>query len=111
MIALPVILATIVLFISTIDAGYPPKPGPWTAAAWRPVPDPEDGPRLDSTAIQANGGRFWMGKDPSTYCPSNVTGLDCAEYPGGQTIFIGGNDTLSLDVGVPGGQQSKLDWS
>ncbi|KAK0713965.1 hypothetical protein B0T26DRAFT_622668, partial [Lasiosphaeria miniovina] len=55
--------------------------------------------------IQANGGRFWIGKPPSAYCPPDVAGLDCSVYPGASTVFSGGNDTVFLNVAVPGGQQ------
>ncbi|KAH8894170.1 hypothetical protein GQ53DRAFT_821270 [Thozetella sp. PMI_491] len=55
--------------------------------------------------IQANGGTFWFGKSASTYCPSDVADIDCSDYSNGQTNFIGGNETVSLNVAVPGGQQ------
>lgn len=102
-------LLTTALLASPVHAGYPPPPGPWTAAAWRPLLDPR-GPVFTSSAIQANGGRFWIGKEPSAYCPANVTALDCADYPGGKTVFTGGNETLFLDVAVPGGQQGRF-WA
>lgn len=103
MVTLTTIFTTAIMAIGA-HADGPVDPRPWTAAAWRPVSEP-DGPIFTSVAIQANGGQFWLGKDPSAYCPANVTGLDCAQYPGGKTVFTGGNDTLSLDVSVPGGQQ------
>lgn len=78
----------------------------WTAAARRP-PNAPGGSVFTDATIQANGGRFWLGKSASAYCPPDIAELNCAEYPGGQTVFMGGNDTLFLDVGVPGGQQGE----
>ncbi|KAH6663191.1 hypothetical protein B0J14DRAFT_609528 [Halenospora varia] len=72
--------------------------GPFTSGAWNPST------LWFGSAIQANGGAFFIGKDPSSYCPE-VDGLDCTLFPGSSTVFIGGNNTLSLDVAVPGGQQ------
>lgn len=71
--------------------------------AWRGTADTV--PRWVGEAIQANGGRFWIAKAPSAYCPTGVADLDCSAYPGGSTVFTGGNDTVFLDVAVPGGQQ------
>ncbi|KAI1360453.1 hypothetical protein F5Y08DRAFT_317364 [Xylaria arbuscula] len=79
---------------------YPPPPGPWTAGVWRPVP-----PIHFGDGINANNGYFWLGKEPTASCPSDVEGLDCSAYPGSKTVFSGGNDTVSLLVGVDGGQQ------
>ncbi|KAI1379549.1 hypothetical protein F4677DRAFT_464806 [Hypoxylon crocopeplum] len=83
-------------------AGSVPE-DPWTAGVWRQ-------PATDNTffvgdAINASSGKFYVHKDTSAYCPSEVDGLDCSLYPGSRTVFSGGNNTLSLDVGVPGGQQ------
>lgn len=55
--------------------------------------------------IQANGRFFYLNKPTSTYCPSEVTAIDCSAY-GNNTIFAGGQDTLSMDVAVAGGQQA-----
>lgn len=58
--------------------------------------------------VEANNGSFWYGKTPSPYCPAEVEGLDCSEYPGTRTVFVdGGEGTVYLDVAVPGGQQGK----
>jgi hypothetical protein len=60
-------------------------------------------------SIEANGGRFWIGKSASAYCPSGVDKLDCSVYKGDKTIFVGANDfgdgVVSLNVVVPGGQR------
>lgn len=93
--------------------GYATSPTPgalWTAAARRP-PIAPGGSVFANAAIQANGGRFWLDKNPSAYCPPAVAELNCTEYPGNRTVFMGGNDTLSLGVGVPGGQQSRFSGS
>ncbi|KAL1646433.1 hypothetical protein SLS58_003393 [Diplodia intermedia] len=56
-------------------------------------------------SINAAGGKFWIGKATSAYCPSSVV-ADCeTAYPGNTTIFVGGDNTLGLDTAVPGGQQ------
>ncbi|EKG17832.1 hypothetical protein MPH_04888 [Macrophomina phaseolina MS6] len=56
-------------------------------------------------SINANSGKFWIGKPTSSYCPSSVV-EDCeTAYPGNVTVFAGGDNTLGLDVSVPGGQQ------
>lgn len=53
-------------------------------------------------AINANDREFWIGKDTSSSCPTEVV-TDCPA--GNSTVFSGGNDTLSLSTVVPGGQQ------
>ncbi|KAG9758775.1 hypothetical protein KCU73_g3724, partial [Aureobasidium melanogenum] len=54
------------------------------------------------SAINANGNFFWLNKETSSYCP-NTTVTSCPE--GKYTYFEGGNNTLSLNVEVPGGQR------
>jgi hypothetical protein len=54
--------------------------------------------------LNANGGKFFLGGAPSSYCPPQA-GDVCEEYPGNYTVFAGGSGTLSLGVIVPGGQQ------
>ncbi|EOD48974.1 hypothetical protein GTA08_BOTSDO10587 [Neofusicoccum parvum] len=54
-------------------------------------------------SINAAGSKFWIGKETSSYCPSEV--VDCAPYPGNVTVFAGGDPTLGLSTAVPGGQQ------
>ncbi len=97
--------------ISVARASHPADPGPWTAHAWQPGPDLKPGGLPGNGEVQANGGRFWIGKPASAYCPSGVSGLDCAGYPGGDAVFVGGNQacngTLFLDVSGPGGQQGS----
>ncbi|OTB12730.1 hypothetical protein K445DRAFT_305017 [Daldinia sp. EC12] len=82
---------------------YPAPKGPWTAGVWR-MPATDDVFFLGE-AINASGGKFYVNKNTSSYCPGNVENLDCSAYPGSRTIFTGGNNTVFLDVGVPGGQQ------
>ena len=57
--------------------------------------------------INANGLRFVIGKNTTTYTPEGVEGLDPANYNTNQTIFtyLNGAGTLGLSTGVPGGQQ------
>ncbi|KAF1949309.1 hypothetical protein CC80DRAFT_497625 [Byssothecium circinans] len=54
--------------------------------------------------LNANGGKFTLGGSPSPHCPPEV-GEVCNAYPGNETVFAGGDGTLSLGVIVPGGQQ------
>lgn len=59
-------------------------------------------------SINAAAGKFWIGRDTSSYCPSSVVD-DCdTVYPGNVTVFGGGDDTLGLYTAVPGGQSGKL---
>ncbi|KAF4631471.1 hypothetical protein G7Y89_g6668 [Cudoniella acicularis] len=77
--------------------------GPFTIGAWNPTT------AWYGTGINANGGGFYIGKSPSSYCPTGITGLNCTLYPGASTVLVTGgtapNMTVSLDVAVPGGQQ------
>lgn len=82
--------------------------GPWTAGVWR-QPATDD-VFFVGNAINASGGKFYVNNGTSAYCPDEVEGLDCSAYPGSKTVFTGGNDTLYLDVAVPGGQQGKSDY-
>ncbi|KAI1141929.1 hypothetical protein F5Y05DRAFT_210281 [Hypoxylon sp. FL0543] len=77
--------------------------GPWTAGVWR-MPTTDDY-FFAGDAINASGGKFFVNRNASAYCPANVTNLDCSAYPGSKTVFGGGNNTIALDVIVPGGQQ------
>jgi hypothetical protein len=53
--------------------------------------------------LTARGGKFYLGGGPpSSYCPPNVAD---ACPPGNTTVLAGGDNTLSLGVVVPGGQQ------
>jgi hypothetical protein len=54
--------------------------------------------------INASGGSFWIGKNTSTYCPE-IVGYSCPDPASVYTVFVGGDETLSLSVVVPGGQQ------
>jgi hypothetical protein len=55
-------------------------------------------------SLTANGGKFYLGGETSSYCPPQV-GETCNDLPGNYTVFAGGSGTLSLAVVVPGGQQ------
>ncbi|TAQ89301.1 hypothetical protein B7494_g2386 [Chlorociboria aeruginascens] len=81
----------------TFTSAQAPPAGPFTIGAYNPD-------IWGVAGIAANGGLFWIGKDTASYCPA-VDGIDCDDYPGDSTVLAGGNDTLSLDVVVPGGQQ------
>ncbi|TRX98387.1 hypothetical protein FHL15_000461 [Xylaria flabelliformis] len=81
--------------------------GPFAAGAWRIAQDTDI--FFFGTAINASGGKFYINRNTSTYCPEGVSGLDCSVYSGtGTTLVIGnGTATMSLQVSVPGGQQGK----
>ncbi|KAI1477721.1 hypothetical protein F4774DRAFT_388346 [Daldinia eschscholtzii] len=77
--------------------------GPWIAGVWK-IAEGTD-VFFWGNPINASGGKFWINKAPDAKCPSDVEDLDCSKYPGTETIFNGGNGTVFLNVGVPGGQQ------
>ncbi|OTA98737.1 hypothetical protein M426DRAFT_325764 [Hypoxylon sp. CI-4A] len=83
-------------------AGSVPE-GPWTAGVWR-IPAGDD-VFFTGDAINAHHGKFWLNKNTTSYCPEGVENLDCSLYPGTQTSFVGGNNTVGLNTAVPGGQQ------
>ncbi|MBY8978546.1 hypothetical protein KHP62_22365, partial [Rhodobacteraceae bacterium NNCM2] len=58
------------------------------------------GTDLQNQAIVANGGRLYIGKETSSYCPL-ATGCPA----GTSTTFVAGESTISLNTEVPGGQQ------
>ncbi|KAI4724836.1 hypothetical protein E4T49_07426 [Aureobasidium sp. EXF-10728] len=60
------------------------------------------GSEIQYASINAADGYFWLLKDSQTTCP-DVTGLVCSNTT--STQFVGGDNTLSLDTVVPGGQQ------
>lgn len=66
----------------------------------------DDSP-INLSPINANGLRFVIGKNTTTYTPEGVEGLDPANYNTNQTIFayLNGFGTLELSSGVPGSQQ------
>jgi hypothetical protein len=82
--------------------------GPFAAGAWK-IPQGTD-PPFFGTAINASGGKFYINRATSTYCPAGVSGLDCSAFSGsGTTLIIGESSvTMSLEVTVPGGQQGKF---
>ena len=107
-----------VLFLSGVSLA---QEGPWTAFVNKGQLDASESAfevtkpgSADDIAIQANGGRFWLGKPASAYCPADVDKLDCSAFKdsSNQTIFVGGNDfgdsPVGLRVVVPGGQQGKV---
>ncbi|KAI1802430.1 hypothetical protein F4811DRAFT_529799 [Daldinia bambusicola] len=91
---------TLVTLTAAIAPRAEPPPGPWTAKVWR-----DDIVSFRGVLMNASGGKFWMNKAASAECPSDIENLDCTKYPGTETIFNGGNETIFLNVGVPGGQQ------
>ncbi|OCK85150.1 hypothetical protein K432DRAFT_278362, partial [Lepidopterella palustris CBS 459.81] len=54
-------------------------------------------------SLTAAGEKFWLaGPATSSYCPSDIV-PNCPA--GDETVFVGGDDSLFLDVEVPAGQQ------
>ncbi|KAK5626868.1 hypothetical protein RRF57_002583 [Xylaria bambusicola] len=78
--------------------------GPFTARAWS---TDTDNP-FHGIPISASGGKFYINRDTSTYCP-DISGLDCSQYSSKETTFVigDGSTTISLEVSVPGGQRGK----
>ena len=62
------------------------------------------GSAIQFSPINANGTTIWLNRASATYTP---TGL--GPFNQTATVFVGGNDTLSLDVATPGGQQVYVD--
>jgi len=57
--------------------------------------------------LTARGGKFYLGgAGPSSYCPVEQVGDACP--PGNTTVLAGGDETLSMGVIVPGGQQAYV---
>ncbi len=80
--------------------------GGWTAGVWRPSSDGRT--PIWGDGISASASKFFLYKETSAYCPGNITNLDCSAYPGKSTVFVDGNNTVSLDVSMPGGLQGLL---
>jgi len=53
-------------------------------------------------SINASGGKIWIGKETSSYCPVDTC-------PSGKVTAFLVNDTAAMDVVVPGGQQVYID--
>lgn len=102
-VAVSLLAGPVLAFGATIAPRAVPT-GPWSPGVWKIA----DGTDLFffGDGINASGNRFWLNKNASTYCPS-VEGLDCSLFSNDTTILAGGNDTTSLYVAVPGGQQGK----
>jgi hypothetical protein len=98
----------ILLAASAASAPLSPLTQRQTSSAWAATAFAPSYPSIHESSINANGESFWIGKPTASYCPT-VGGVDCSAYPGTQTVFEGpSSGGLSLDVGVPGGQQSKF---
>lgn len=96
---------------------YAPPPAPTTYDAPKPTSTPTPGSDyfvvtaarsaspIHLLPVNARGGKFYIGAGPpSSYCPAETIGAaNCP--PGTETVFAGGDKTLSLGVVVPGGQQ------
>ncbi|RYC61580.1 hypothetical protein CHU98_g4635 [Xylaria longipes] len=82
--------------------------GPFSAGAWKTDLQCTD-IFFFGTAINASGGKFYINRNTSTYCPDGVSGLNCSAFSGTGTTLVTGSSTttMSLDVTVPGGQQGK----
>ena len=105
------IISIVMIFFVTGSASYPAPRGPWTVSiSPSSLNNSDPRPGLLNAAMEASGGRFWIGKQPATNCPVSAGGPDCFAYSNNATVFIGANsilsdDTLTLDVDHPAGQQ------
>ncbi|KAI1454245.1 hypothetical protein F4805DRAFT_328731 [Annulohypoxylon moriforme] len=97
------VFPSVIAGAAVIQRSGPAPPGPWTAGVWKIAQGTDV--FFAGDPINANNGKFWINKDTTAECPDNIEGLDCSAYPGTDTVFGGGNGTISLNVGVPGGQQ------
>ncbi|KAI2463090.1 hypothetical protein F4781DRAFT_146253 [Annulohypoxylon bovei var. microspora] len=93
----------IVAGIPMIPRSGPAPPGPWTAGVWKIAQGTDV--FFWGDAINANNGKFRVNKNTTADFPDGIEGLDCSAYPGTNTVFVEGNGTISMNVGVPGGQQ------
>jgi len=59
------------------------------------------GSDVQNQAIAANGQRFWIGKETSTYCP---VGSSCPANTD-VTALVSNGGSIGMDASVPGGQQ------
>ncbi|KAF3022554.1 hypothetical protein E8E14_012925 [Neopestalotiopsis sp. 37M] len=97
-------------------AAYPAPPGSWTATIASLSSSTTKLPAgLEGASIQANSGSFWVGKAPSSSCPSQDIGTYCDNFSGNTTVFVGANSVTSttsvyLDVAAPGQQQVYITW-
>ncbi|RWA14115.1 hypothetical protein EKO27_g976 [Xylaria grammica] len=69
--------------------------GPFSAGAWKIAQGTDV--FFFGTAINATGGKFYINRDTSTYCPEGVSGLDCTAYSGSGTSFAIGNVYVAPD--------------
>ncbi|KAF2134459.1 hypothetical protein P153DRAFT_362229 [Dothidotthia symphoricarpi CBS 119687] len=93
--------AAAALFTSVFAQGYCPAPQP------TPTPTPQveyfsvisarSASPIHFLPLQANGGRFFLGGEPSASCPDGVGACP----PGNITSLIGGDGSLSLGSIVP----------
>ncbi|KAI0972095.1 hypothetical protein F4678DRAFT_460929 [Xylaria arbuscula] len=75
---------TAVVLAASVPRDTAKSAATFTAGAWRT--DESDiiflGP-----SINASGGKFYVNRDTSTYCPTGVSGLDCTQFAGTDTTF------------------------
>ncbi|OSS44243.1 hypothetical protein B5807_10981 [Epicoccum nigrum] len=92
----------------------PPPPAPSSYATPTPTPAPgsnyfgvisaRSASPIHLLPLTARNGKFYLGAGtPTSYCPPGLPAGACP--PGDNTVFSGGDGTLSLGVVVPGGQQ------
>ncbi|KXS93493.1 hypothetical protein AC579_2224 [Pseudocercospora musae] len=70
-----------------------------------------EGTEIHQKFINANGLKFWIGKNTTTYCPEDSAAADVCETANkNQTIFgyLNGESKLQLLTQVPGGQQAYV---
>ena len=58
--------------------------------------------------VSASNQSIWLNKPTASYCPDNIKDIGACPA-GNSTVFAGGEDTLSMGVVVPGGQQVYIE--
>ncbi|KAI1822989.1 hypothetical protein F4861DRAFT_512308 [Xylaria intraflava] len=92
------IIAQIAALVTSVSAV------PFSPYAWR-LPSEESNLYFFGTPINAAGGKFYINRESSTYCPDGVSGLDCSAFDGtGTSLEVNDDTTIGLVVTVPGGQ-------
>jgi hypothetical protein len=86
--------------------------GPFSLGAWKPATGCKSEAYFLGTSVNASGGKFYINKPTSTYCPDGVQNLDCSLFSGNGTILAmsEGSSGIGMSVTVPGGQQGTFTY-
>ncbi|KAF2969003.1 hypothetical protein GQX73_g4578 [Xylaria multiplex] len=84
------IACPVAVLAASISRGVQAVPsGPFTAGAWRIAQGTDT--FFFGNEINASGGKFYINRNASTYCPDGVEGLDCSAY----SVYIAPDGSLS----------------